>query len=128
MPTGRVTLRFRFDSNHQPESVDSPLPKPGTTPLNHLQRVEFLKLIHEGMGRTVACAQLGIGSRVLSQALAESPGFRKAVEQLERVRAEKLYLVLYKAALQGDIDAARFLLTRHDRVRENQVKRRGLSS
>ena len=121
-------MRFRFDTHHQPESADAAAPKPGLKPLDHLQRVEFLKLVHEGMGRTVACAQLGIGSRALTQALAESPGFRKAVEQIERVRAEKLYLVLYKAALQGDTDAARFLLNRHDREREKLANRRGLTN
>ena len=79
------------------------------------QQVEFLRLVHDGLGRMMACAQLKLSERALKRSLAQSPSFRRALENVERVRAENLYAILYTAALEGDTQAARFLLTRHDR-------------
>jgi hypothetical protein len=91
--------------------------------LDHRQRIEFLRLLHDGLGRVTACAQIGVGLGALEDALAESPSFRRAVEQVERVRAEKLYSTLYDAALRGDTRAALFLLARHDREMERRSSR-----
>jgi hypothetical protein len=44
------------------------------------------------------------------------PSFRGALEQVEQVRADNLFSVLYEAALRGDVRAAKFLLDRHDRL------------
>ncbi len=60
-------------------------------------------------------------------AIANSAGFRRAIDQIEEVRAERLYAVLYEAALNGDTKAAQFLLARHDRMNDRQKSRRDLS-
>ena len=56
-----------------------------------------------------------VSERGLRQTLDRSPSFRRALEHVEQMRAENLYSLLYSAALQGDLQAARFLLARHDR-------------
>jgi hypothetical protein len=101
--------------------------RPVQEALTHSQRVEFLKMLNEGLGWTMACAKLGIGFRDLKSAFAASAGFRRAVEQIEEVRAERLYTVLYEAALNGDMKAAQFLLARHDRMTERKKRRRDVS-
>ena len=111
-------MRFRFDSS---ESVWPPgscrrtsEPEPGA--LDRHQCIEFLKLVHEGMGRTMACGQLKIDVAALRRTLARRSSFRHALEQVEQIHADNLFSVLYAAALQGDMPAARFLLARHDRA------------
>jgi hypothetical protein len=94
--------------------------------LNQQQRVEFLRLLHDGAGRTMACARLGITLRELRRAIASSAGFRRAVAQIEQVRVERLFTVLYEAALNGDTKAAQFLLARHDRLRDQRQSRSDL--
>jgi hypothetical protein len=79
------------------------------------QQVEFLRLVHDGLGRMMACAQLKVSERALKRTLEQSSSFRRALESVEQVRAENLYAILYAAALEGDTQAARFLLARHDR-------------
>jgi hypothetical protein len=64
----------------------------------------------------MACSQLGISLQRLELTLARKSGFRKALEQVEQVRADNLFSVLYAAALDGDTRAARFLLDRHTRI------------
>jgi hypothetical protein len=83
--------------------------------LSRHQQVEFLRLVHDGLGRMMACAQLKVSDRALKRTLEQSPSFRRALENVEQVRAENLYAILYTAALEGDTQAARFLLARHDR-------------
>jgi hypothetical protein len=118
-------LRFRLDSDGDSLIPNSPhMMKPKQAALDHARRVEFLKLLHDGLGWTMACAQLGISLRDLRRALSASAGFRKAVEQIEQVRAERLYSVLYEAALNGDTRAAQFLLNRHDRSLERRSAQR----
>jgi hypothetical protein len=103
--------------------------RPEQETLTHEQRVEFLKLLHDGMGLTMACARLGIGVHDMKRALASSAGFRRAVEQIEQVRAERMFALLYDAALNGDMKAAQFLLARHDRqVARRKARRRDASS
>lgn len=110
-------MRFRIDGQDgglgQPDQAP-----PESTPalLDRGQCVEFLKLIHDGLGRTMACAQIGVGMKALKQTLAKRPSFRGALEQVEQVRADNLFSVLYEAALRGDTRAAQFLLARHDRI------------
>jgi hypothetical protein len=116
-------LRFRLDGDDQPSPSNPPHGRPATG-LHDGKRIEFLRLLHDGLGRVTACARIGVGVGALSDALADSPGFRRAVEQIERVRAEKLYSVLYDAALQGDTRAALFLLSRHDREMERRASSR----
>lgn len=109
-------MRFHFhgdDSDSRPDPLD---PTPGPTALDHHQRVEFLRLLHDGLGRTMACGQLGIAPASLQRAMARCASFRKAVEHVEQVRADNLYTGLYVAALQGDTRAAMFLLSRQDRA------------
>ena len=117
-------MRFRLDGEDQPSPSNPPHGRSATGLFDDGKRVEFLRLLHDGLGRLTACAWIGIGVGALSDALADSPGFRRAVEQIERVRAEKLYSVLYDAALQGDTRAALFLLARHDREIERRASSR----
>jgi hypothetical protein len=84
--------------------------------LDRHQCIEFLKLVHEGLGRTMACCQLKIDVLALGQTLVRRPSFRHALEQVEQIRADNLFAVLYASALKGDTRAARFLLSRHDRA------------
>jgi hypothetical protein len=122
-------LRFRLDSEGNSWLPNSPHVSPERETLTHEQRVEFLKLLHDGMGLTMACARLGIGVRDMKRALASSAGFRRAVEQIEQVRAERMFALLYDAALNGDMKAAQFLLARHDRqVERRKARRRDASS
>jgi hypothetical protein len=125
----RITLRFRFDSDDKTWHANPPLlepnPKPNPDPegLDPQQRIEFLRLLHDGLGRISACARLGISIRSLQSTLAECASFRRAIDQIELVRAEKLYSVLFIAALNGDTRAALFLLARHDREIERRATR-----
>jgi hypothetical protein len=119
-------LRFRLDGEGDFRIPNPPhlRPAPKHEVLNHTQRVEFLKLLHDGLGWTMACAQLGINLREMRRAVAASADFRRAVEQIEQVRAERLFAILYEAALNGDSKAAQFLLARHDRELERRRTRR----
>ena len=114
-------MRFRLDGQDggigQPDHPD-PQAVPGL--LDRCQCVEFLKLVHDGLGRTMACTQIGVGVKSLKHTLAKRPSFRRALEQVEQVRADNLFSVLYEAALQGDTRAAQFLLARHDRIGAKQ--------
>ena len=91
--------------------------------MDRQQQVEFLRLVHDGLGRMMACAQLKQSERALKRTLAQSASFRRALENVEQVRAENLYSILYAAALEGDTQAARFLLSRHDREVVNRKVR-----
>jgi hypothetical protein len=115
-------MRFRFDGHDEPPPPHSEpiVEHRSSTILDHRQRIEFLRLVHKGMGRRGACARLGIEYGALRHALAHCPGFRKAVRHVDEIRAENLFSVLYAAALGGDIRAARFLLARQDRFRERR--------
>jgi hypothetical protein len=126
-------LRFRFDGEDQGWSTRGPHSEPesehphghdhddneGGEPrpllLSRGQQIEFLKLVHDGLGRLMACSQIKVGERALKRTLARVPSFRRALEHVERMRAENLYSLLYSAALRGDLRTARFLLARHDR-------------
>lgn len=116
-------LRFRFDGEDQGWSTGRPHQDPGTgrdperdaSRFTRHQQVEFLKLVHDGLGRLMVCSQLKVSERALNRVLAQSPNFRRALEHVERMRAENLFAILYTAALKGDTQAARFLLARHDR-------------
>jgi hypothetical protein len=115
-------MRFRFDGDDQawqphPFHMDS---RPEPQVIDRHQQIEFLRLVHAGLGRMLACAQLKVSERALKRTLAQSPSFRRALEYIEQVRAENLYAILYSAALQGDTQAARFLLARHDREVEHR--------
>ncbi len=115
-------MRFRFDDDDQawqphPFHMDS---RPELQEIDRHQQIEFLRLVHAGLGRMLACAQLKVSERALKRTLAQSPSFRRALEYIEQVRAENLYAILYSAALQGDTQAARFLLARYDREVENR--------
>jgi hypothetical protein len=83
--------------------------------LSRAQQVEFLRLVHDGLGRLMVCSQLKVSERALRRTLARVPNFRRALEHVERMQAENLYAILYSAALRGDTQAARFLLARNDR-------------
>ncbi len=110
-------MRFRLDGHDGGISQPSqPEPKTHALLLDRRQCVDFLQLVHDGLGRTMACTQLGVGIKSLKRTLAKRPNFRQAVEQIEQVRADNLYSMLYEAALRGDTRAARFLLARHDRL------------
>jgi hypothetical protein len=117
-----ILLRFRFDSEDQSWSTGGSPLKPESRPpgLTRPQQVEFLRLVHDGLGRLMACAQLKIGERSLERALVQSPSFRRALEHVEAMRAENLFTILYAAALKGDTRAARYLLARHDRERRGR--------
>jgi len=125
----RITLRFRFDSDDKTWHANPPLldpnPKPNPDPegLDPQQRTAFLRLLHDGLGRVSACARLGISIRSLQATLAECPSFRRAIDQIELIRAERLYSALFIAALNGDTRAALFLLARHDREIERRARR-----
>ncbi|WP_406694940.1 hypothetical protein V5E97_28250 [Singulisphaera sp. Ch08] len=121
-------MRFRLDGEGNTWLPNVPSARPVREILTHKQRVEFLKLLHDGLGCTMACARLGIGVREMKRALAASAGFRRAVEQIELVRAERMFALLYDAALNGDMKAAQFLLARHDRQVERRKARRDASS
>jgi hypothetical protein len=107
----------RFHDNGDDPEGPSPL-EPETEPdvLDHHLRIDFLRLLHDGLGRTMACTQLGIAKVDLKRAMARSASFRKAVEHVEQVRADNLFTGLYVAALKGDTRAAMFLISRQDRV------------
>jgi hypothetical protein len=109
-------VRFRLDG-HDGEISHPNQPRANSSAplLDRRQCVEFLKLIHDGLGRTMACTQMGIAVRSLRRTLANRPSFRGALQQIEQVRADNLFSVLYEAALRGDTRAAQFLLDRHDR-------------
>ncbi|WP_074315393.1 hypothetical protein [Singulisphaera sp. GP187] len=121
-------MRFRLDDEGNTWLPKLSHAKPDRETLTHKQRVEFLKLLHDGLGCTMACARLGIGVREMKQAIAASAGFRRAVRQIELVRAERMFALLYDAALNGDMKAAQFLLARHDRKVEQRKARRDTSS
>lgn len=121
-------MRFRLDDEGNTWLPKVPHTRPVRETLTHKQRVEFLKLLHDGLGYTMACARLGIGVREMKQAIADSAGFRHAVKQIELVRAERMFALLYDAALNGDMKAAQFLLARHDRQTEQRKARRDASS
>jgi hypothetical protein len=120
-----ILLRFRFDGEDQGWSVgrphphSGPAPKPKPTPeasgFSRHQQIEFLKLVHDGLGRLMACSQLKVSERALKRALEQCSSFRHALEHVEQMRAENLFAILYAAALEGDTQSARFLLARHDR-------------
>jgi hypothetical protein len=85
--------------------------------LSRRQQIELLRLVHDGLGRLMACAQLKVHHRVLARTIEHSAQFRRALENVEAMRAENLYTILYNSALRGDTQAARFLLARHDRIK-----------
>jgi hypothetical protein len=85
--------------------------------LTRQQQVDFLRLVHDGLGRLMACSQLKVSDRALKRTLVQSANFRRALDHIETIRAENLFAILYAAALRGDTQAARFLLARHDRTR-----------
>jgi hypothetical protein len=125
-----ILLRFRFDGEDQGWSTGRPHPESGREPeparFSQHQQVEFLRLVHDGLGRLMACSQLKVSERALKRALAQSSNFRRALEHVEQMRAENLFSILYAAALRGDTQAARFLLARHDqKTREDKRADRG---
>jgi hypothetical protein len=110
-------VRFHLEGGDDSDSRPDPLePTPDSTSMDHHQRVEFLRLLHDGLGRTMACAQLGIARSVLRRTMTRSRPFRKAIEHVEQVRADNLFTGLYAAALRGDTRAAMFLISRQDRA------------
>jgi hypothetical protein len=107
-------VRFRIDGYDGPPSPhDQPHSKAPAALLDRDQCVEILKLVHDGLGRTMACIQLGLSVRSMERTISLRPSFRRALAQVEQVRADNLYSVLYAAALDGDTQAAKFLLARH---------------
>jgi hypothetical protein len=124
-----ILLRFRFDSedpgwpngrpHSRPESDSGSEAEPEPSRLSRPQQLEFLGLVHDGLGRLMACSQLKVSENALRRTLARSPSFRRALEHVERMRAENLFAILYAAALGGDTQSARFLLARHDRESRN---------
>jgi hypothetical protein len=114
-------LRFRFDGDDHGWSTGGKSIGPGSQSesalLSERQQVELLRLVHDGLGRLMACAQLKVSQRTLKRTLEHSIQFRRALENMEEMRAENLYTILYTSALRGDTQAARFLLARHDRAR-----------
>jgi hypothetical protein len=116
-----ILLRFRFDGEDQGWSTGRPSMGPESESespvLLRRQQVELLRLVHDGLGRLMACGQLKISQRALERTLKHSAHFRRALENVEAMRAESLFTILYAAALRGDTQAARFLLARHDRER-----------
>ena len=115
-------MRFRIDGRQNDGRSGS---RPGATILDARQREAFLKLLLEGVGRISACAQLGIGVPSLQLTLRDHPSFRVAVATVERLIAEQLRASLYQSALDGDTEAAIYLLDRHDRRAEARRERRG---
>jgi hypothetical protein len=120
-----ILMRFRFDGEDHGRSSGRPGmgPEPETEHglLSRRQQVEFLRLVHDGLGRQMACSQLRISQRALARTLERSVHFRRALENVEQMRAENLFAILYAAALRGDTHAARFLLARHDRERSERT-------
>ena len=116
-----ILLRFRFDGEDHGWSTGRPHPEsdPESEPsgLSRHQQIEFLRLVHDGLGRLMVCSQLKVSERALKRTLARTPSFRRALEHVERMQAENLFAILYATALGGDTQAARFLLARHDRQR-----------
>ncbi len=116
-----ILLRFRFDGEDQGWTIRrshlGPDPELELEPagLSRQEQVDFLRLVHDGLGRLMACSQLKVSDQALKRSLARSSSFRRALENVEQLRAENLYSLLYAAALKGDTQAARFLLARHDR-------------
>jgi hypothetical protein len=114
-------VRFRFDGEDQGWSTGRPHPEPepesrsDSGAISRRQQVEFLRLVHDGLGRLMACSQMKVTERALKRTMAQSPSFRRALEHVETMRAENLFAILYAAALRGDTQSARFLLARHDR-------------
>jgi hypothetical protein len=94
-------------------------PEPGSehAVLSRRQQVELLRLVHDGLGRLMACSQLRISQRALERTLEHSAQFRRALDNVEQLRAENLFAILYAASLRGDTQSARFLLARHDRAK-----------
>jgi hypothetical protein len=119
-----ILLRFRFDGEDQGWSTGRPEMRPESEPesrvLSRGQQVELLRLVHDGLGRLMACGQLKVSQRTLKRTLEQSVQFRRALENVEAMRAENLYTILYTSALRGDTQAARYLLARHDRQRVEQ--------
>lgn len=110
-------MPFDYDDDDDMDWRPSPLqPLPGANGgVSHQQRVQFLRLLKEGLGRTTAASQLGITSATLKRTMAKSPSFRKAVEHVEQIRVDNLFTGLYVAALNGNTRAAMFLLSREKR-------------
>jgi hypothetical protein len=105
----------QFPNDDDTEWWSDPLqPSPESRGVDHRRRVEFLRLLRDGLGRTMAAAQLGISTTTLKRTMARCPSFRQAVEHVEQVRADNLFTGLYVAALRGDTRAAMFLLSRED--------------
>jgi hypothetical protein len=116
-------MRFRLDGEADSRLPSFPHLRPKPVILDSVKRVEFLKLLNEGLGWTTSRLQLGIGVRDLRQTLASCVDFRHAVAQVKKVRVERLYGVLYQAAIHGDTRAAQYLLARYDRVAERRNSR-----
>lgn len=110
-------MPFDYDDDDDMDWRPSPLqPLPGANEgVSHQQRVQFLRLLKEGLGRTTAASQLGITSATLKRTMAKSPSFRKAVAHVEQIRVDNLFTGLYVAALNGNTRAAMFLLSREKR-------------
>jgi len=87
-------------------------PSPDLRTFDHQRRVEYLRLLRDGLGRTLAASQLGVSRATLNATMARHPSFRQAVKQVERARIDNLFTGLYVAALQGDTRAAMFLMSR----------------
>ncbi len=117
-------LRFRFDGAEHGWSTGrsniGPDPELEPAGLSRHQQIAFLRLVHDGLGQMMACAQLKVSERALKRTLARSPSFRRALDNVAQLRAENLVALLYSAALKGDTQAARFLLARHDREVKSQ--------
>ncbi len=117
--SGRVTLRSDLDDEHAMASPKVPQARPVRESFDlHKQRSSFSNCCTMvWVGRWPA-RRLGIGVREMKRAIAANAGFRHAVKQIEEVRAERMFALLYDAALNGDMKAAQFLLARHDRQTE----------
>jgi hypothetical protein len=119
-----ILLRFRFDSEDQCWSTGrshiGPDPELEPAGLSRRQQIELIRLVHDGLGRLMACAQLKVSENALKRTLTRSLNFRRALVNVERMRAENLFAMLYAAALKGDTHAACFLLARHDREVEDR--------
>ncbi|SIN94719.1 hypothetical protein SAMN05444166_1736 [Singulisphaera sp. GP187] len=109
-------MLYDHDEDDEREWRPGPLqPLPESRSVDHQQRVEFLRLLQDGLGRTMAASQLGISRATLKRTMAQSPSFREAVVHVEQLRLDNLYTGLYVAALEGDTRAAMFLLSRAKR-------------
>ena len=67
-------MRFRLDGHDG--DLSQPKPRNSVRLLDQEQCVEFLKLVHEGLGRTMACCQLGFTTPTLNRTLAARPSLR----------------------------------------------------